>query len=118
MSLLGSALAHACRIEPVLFGQFSHRSIGLRQTTRTTFDWHSQGPQSFVQGPSGRVNGGSIHQRRFGLSQNAYKQVRCAAQENANILGSFGFIAGVTGQTQIADSIRSPIGFGHNMLHL
>ena len=118
VNVFRSALAHARRIEPVLFGQFSHRPIELRQTARTTFDWHSQGPQSFVQGPSDRVNGGGILERRFALSQNASKQVRFLSQEHANILGSFVFIAGVTGQTKIADSIGSPSGFSLNMLHL
>jgi len=115
---LGSALAHAHRIEPVLFRQFSHRSIELRQTARTTFDGHSKGLESFVQGPSDRVHGGGIPERRFALRQNAYQQLRCTAQETANILGSFGFIAGVTGQTKIADAISSSIGLGLNMLLL
>ena len=108
MKLLRRALAHARRIEPVLFREVSHRSIKLRQTPRTTFDRHSQCLESFVQDPSDRVHGGCILERRFGLSQNAYKQFRFLAQEKVNIPGSFGLIAGVTGQTKVVDTISSP----------
>jgi hypothetical protein len=68
--------------------------------------------------PSGRVNGGGTLERRFGLSQQAYKQIRFLCQEDANILLPFGLIAGVTRQTEITDPVGAPIRFGLDMLHL
>jgi hypothetical protein len=52
------------------------------------------------------------------LSQNASEQIRLSSQKHPNILRPFGLIAGVAGQTEVADSICSSVGLGLDMLNL
>ena len=71
-----------------------------------------------MQGPSRRIDGGSILEGSLCLSQNTREEIRLLSQKHPNILVAFGLIAGITCQAQIADAIRSPVDFGLNMLYL
>ncbi len=112
------ALANTGGVNPVLFRQVSLRSVVFRQAARPALNGQTQGQQTFVQGPPGRIDGGRIPEGSLCLSQDASQQIRFVGQKDTNLLRPFGLVARLTGKGEVANSIRSPIGSGLDVLDL
>src|SRR5258708_28834368 len=100
------------------FCQTSAHAIEPGQPTTAHFDRQSERLQAPIQCPSRRVHRTGILEGCFGLSEKTRKHLWLLRKECPYILRAFRCVAWLTSQTQVADAVGPPVGFGLNVLNL
>ncbi len=118
LQCLGCTFANACCIQPVRLREGTHSPIVLGQAPTATLNRESYRFEPLIEYPSRGVDRGGILERCFGLGENALQQIWFFREKHSNLLGTLRGVALLTGQGEIADSVGTPFGTRHNMLHL